>query len=203
MPHDDEAANRRVMFTFTQRTPSGITAGFMVVSLPARDHGLMESLAAPPHQAGRIQRSLVQRTNQTMKQILIGLAFTSAIVATVATGTGVAQAASSPSVVGQKYSDAQSALSGAGFTIVVSNTVGDQTARPDCVVTHQQDRTVPPPQNTSASPSKQTLLALNCDAQVASAKSPGNSLASPVGRAAAAAAAASAAAKTPAPAPPS
>jgi hypothetical protein len=134
-----------------------------------------------------------------MKQILIGIAFTSAIVAAVATGTGVAQAASSPSVVGQKYSDAQGTLSGAGFTIVVSNTVGDQTARPDCVVTHQQDRTVPPPENTSAAPGKQTLLALNCDAQVASAKSPGNSLASPEGRAAAA----SAAAKTPAAQPPS
>ena len=171
----------------------------MVVSHLARDHGLMESLAAPPHQAGRVQRSLVHRANQAMKQILISIAFTSAFLAAVATGTGVAQAASSPSVVGQKYSDAQGALSGAGFTIVVSNTVGDQTARPDCIVTHQQDRTVPPPENTSASPGKQTLLALNCDAQVASAKSPGNSLASPEGRAAAA----SAAAKTPAPAPPS
>jgi len=171
----------------------------MASSHPARDHGLMESLAAPLHQAGRVQRSLAHRAYQAMKQILISMAFASAIVAAMATGTGVAQAASSPSVVGQKYSDAQSTLSGAGFTIVVSNTVGDQTARPDCVVAHQQDRTVPPPENTSASPGKQTLLALNCDAQVASAKSPGNSLASPEGRAAAA----SAAAKTPAPAPPS
>jgi hypothetical protein len=165
----------------------------------------MKSLAAPPHQAGRVQRSLAHRANQAMKQILISIAFISAIAAAAATGTGVAQAASSPSVVGQKYSDAQGALSGAGFTTVVSNTVGDQTARPDCIVTHQEDRTVPPPENTSASPSKQTLLALNCDAQVASAKSPGNSLASPEGRAAAASVAAktSAAAKTPAAAPPS
>jgi hypothetical protein len=111
-------------------------------------------------------------------------------MAAAVTGSGVAQAASSPSVVGQKYSDARSALSGAGFAIVVSSTVGDQTAWPDCVVTRQQDRTVPPPENTGASASNQTLLALNCDAQVASAKSPGNSLASPVGRAAAASAAA-------------
>jgi len=171
----------------------------MVASPLAGDYGVMKSPAAPPHQAGRVQRSLAHRANQAMKQILISIAFTSAIAAAAATGTGVAQAASSPSVVGQKYSDAQSALSGAGFTIVVSNTVGDQTARPDCIVAHQQDRTVPPPENTSASPSKQTLLDLNCDAQVASATSPGNSLASPEGRAAAAAAAA----KTPAARPPS
>jgi hypothetical protein len=119
------------------------------------------------------------------------VAFASAIVAAAAIGTGVAQAASSPSVVGQKYSDARAALSGAGFAIVVSSTVGDQTAWPDCIVTRQQDRTEQPPENTGASASNQTLLALNCDAQVASAKSPGNSLASPQGRAAAAAAAAS------------
>jgi hypothetical protein len=118
-------------------------------------------------------------------------AFTSAIVAAAATGAGVASAASSPSVVGQKYSDARAALSGAGFAIVVSSTVGDQTGWPDCIVTRQQDRTVPPPENTGASASNQTLLALNCDAQVASAKSPGNSVASPEGRAAAASAAAS------------
>jgi hypothetical protein len=166
----------------------------MVASHPARDHRVMKSFAAPPHQAGRVQQSLAHSANQAMKQILISIAFISAIAAAAASGTGVAQAASSPSVVGQKYSDAQAALSGAGYTIVVSNTVGDQTARPDCIVDHQQDRTVPPPENTSASPSKQTLLALNCDAQVASATSPGNSLASPQGRAAAAAAAA----KTPA-----
>jgi hypothetical protein len=116
------------------------------------------------------------------------IACTAATMAAAVAGAGAASAASSPSVVGQKYSDARSALSGAGFAIVVSSTVGDQTAWPDCVVTRQQDRTVPPPENTGASATNQTLLALNCDAQVASAKSPGNSLASPEGRAAASAA---------------
>ena len=127
-------------------------------------------------------------------QMAICIAFISATMAAAVTGAGVARAASSPSVVGQKYSDARAALSGAGFAIVVSSTVGDQTAWPDCVVTRQQDRTVPPPENTGASATNQTLLALNCDAQVASAKSPGNSLASPEGRAAASAAAAKTAA---------
>jgi hypothetical protein len=121
-------------------------------------------------------------------QMAMCIACTAATMAAAMAGAGAARAASSPSVVGQKYSDARSALSGAGFAIVVSSTVGDQTAWPDCVVTRQQDRTVPPPENTGASATNQTLLALNCDAEVASAKSPGNSLASPEGRAAAAAA---------------
>jgi len=123
--------------------------------------------------------------------MLACIAFVAVVAAVAITGTGVAQAASSPSVVGQKYSDARSALSGAGFTIVVSSTVGDQVAWPDCIVTRQQDQSVPPPENTGGSASNQTLLSLNCDAQVATAKAPGNSLASPEGRAAAASAAAS------------
>jgi hypothetical protein len=113
--------------------------------------------------------------------------------------TGPAQAASSPTVVGKKYSDAASALSGAGYTVVVSTTVGDQLARSDCTVIRQQDRTVPPPENTSASATKETLVSLNCDAAVASATQPGNSLGSPEGAAAAAAAKASAAATPPPP----
>ena len=119
-------------------------------------------------------------SNRAFKPILLGVAVGSMVAATVL-GTGVAEAASSPNVVGQKYSDARGALSGAGYAIVVSNTVGDQVSWPDCIVTHQQDRSVPPPENTGASATNQTLLALNCDAQLASAKTPGNSLASPAG----------------------
>ena len=40
--------------------------------------------------------------------------------------SGIAQAGSSPDVVGQKYSDASSAISGAGMRAVVSTVVGDQ-----------------------------------------------------------------------------
>jgi hypothetical protein len=159
----------------------------------------MKSVAAPPHQAGHGQRPAAYRANVALNQALICVGFSSAIVAAAAAGTGVAQAASSPSVVGQKYSDARAALSGAGFTVVVSSTVGDHTAWPDCVVTRQQDQSVPPPENTGSSATNQTLVSLNCDAQVASAKAPGNSLASPEGRAAAASAAA---ATTKPPAPP-
>ncbi|MBJ7341759.1 PASTA domain-containing protein [Mycolicibacterium sp.] len=114
-------------------------------------------------------------------------------------GAGVAHAGSTPDVVGQKYSDAQTAISGAGLTAVVSTTVGDQLARPDCMVTNTVARTVPAPENSSGSATNQVLVSLNCEASEASATKPGFSAASPEGRAAAAAAASSAAAATPAP----
>ena len=55
-------------------------------------------------------------------------------------GAGVAQAGSPPDVVGQKYSDAEIAISGAGLTAVVSTTVGDQKAWPDCLVDQHRRR---------------------------------------------------------------
>jgi hypothetical protein len=137
---------------------------------------------------------------RTSSRGLCGLAAAFAGIAAVVAVASPAQAASSPSVVGQKYSDAKGALASAGYTEVVETTVGDQLQRDDCIVSRQQDRTVPPPENTSAAPTKQTMLSLNCDAAVASATKPGNSLASPAGAAAAAAAKASATA-TPSPTP--
>ncbi|WP_454788772.1 hypothetical protein [Mycolicibacterium lutetiense] len=97
--------------------------------------------------------------------------------------SGVAHA-SSPDVVGQKYSDASGTLSGAGYSPVVETTVGDRESWSDCVVARQQDRTVQPPPNTTGSATKQTLVSLNCDKSVASAAAPGSSAASPEGRAA-------------------
>ena len=62
--------------------------------------------------------------------------------------TGVAQAGAAPNVVGQKYSDATSAISGAGMHPVVSTVVGDQKAWPDCLVANQVSRSVAPPENS-------------------------------------------------------
>ena len=123
------------------------------------------------------------------KAVLLTVGSTAAVAAMIVFGGVVAQAASQPNVVGQKYSDATSALSSAGLAVVVSTTVGDTVDRSNCIVTHQQGRTEPAPENTSASAVNQVLLSLNCGAPVASATSSGNSLASPEGRAAAAAAA--------------
>jgi hypothetical protein len=105
------------------------------------------------------------------------------------TGSGVAAASGGPDVVGQKYSDAQSAMSSAKLTPVVQFTVGDQKAWPDCIVTRTQKRTVQPPANSGGSAANQVLVSLNCNAGVATAVQPGNSMGSPQGRAAAAAAA--------------
>jgi hypothetical protein len=169
---------------------------FMARSEPVRDYDAMESHAVQPYRSSRDRLHTARVAKRLAKAILLSATVASATA--IGVGAGVAQAASSPNVVGQKYSDARGTLSGAGFGIVVSTTVGDQVSWPDCIVTHQEDRSAPAPENTSASSTSQTLLSLNCDAQVASATAPGNSLASPEGRAAAASAAASAASATPA-----
>jgi len=118
-----------------------------------------------------------------------GSAVAAALAALAISGTGVAAAATD--VTGQKYSDAQGALSSAGLKPVVETVVGDQKAWPDCVVTRAQKRTVQPPENSGGSATNEMLVSLNCEAGIATATTPGNSAASPEGRAAAAAAAAS------------
>ncbi|MFV8165876.1 hypothetical protein ACNQVK_27890 [Mycobacterium sp. 134] len=101
-----------------------------------------------------------------------------------ALATGVAAA---DDYAGQKYSDAQSALADAGMTGVVATRSGDSEADDDCVVTSSEK--APWLKGDNFSPVTDTvLLNLNCSAGVASAKTPGNSAASPEGRAAIAAA---------------
>lgn len=124
-----------------------------------------------------------------MRNPMLGVGSAAAGLAILAlAGSGVA-AATTPSVVGQKYSDASSAISSAGLTPVVQSTVGDQKAWPDCIVTRTQRRTVQPPANSTGSAANQVLVSLNCEAGVATATQPGNSMGSPEGKAAAAAAA--------------
>ncbi len=129
----------------------------------------------------------------------VGLAAVSAAATTVLLGAGGAQASTTPNVVGQKYSDAQTAITSAGLTAVISTVVGDRLAQPDCQVVNQVPRTVPPVPDSGGSAVNQLLISLNCDAAVASVTQPGFSAASPQGKAAAAAASSSAAAATPAP----
>jgi hypothetical protein len=127
--------------------------------------------------------------NCTRGVLGVGVAATT-LAALAISGSGVAAAATD--VTGQKYSDAQSSLSSAGLKPVVQTVVGDQEAWPDCVVTRAQKRTVQPPENSSGSASNEMLVSLNCEAGIATATTPGNSAASPEGKAAAAAAAAAA-----------
>jgi hypothetical protein len=132
-----------------------------------------------------------------MRVLTIGTAFSvSAAAATVLLGAGVAHAGGAPDVVGQKYSDAQTAITGAGLTPVISTVVGDRLSQADCQVVNTVPRTVPAPENSSGSPTSQLLVSLNCNAAVASATQPGFSAASPQGASAIAAASSSAAASS-------
>lgn len=120
-----------------------------------------------------------------------GLAVSAAAIS-VLFGAGVAQAAPAPNVVGQKYSAAQTAITAAGLTPVISTVVGDRLNQPDCQVVSTVSRTVAAPANSSGSALNQVLVSLNCDAAVASANKPGFSAASPQGVSAIAAASSSA-----------
>ena len=84
---------------------------------------------------------------------------------------------------GGTYGDASSALSDAGLQGVIANRFGDALAEDQCVVTRSQN--VSWIKGDKFSPVTDTvLLYLNCNAGVASATQPGNSAASPEGRAA-------------------
>jgi hypothetical protein len=118
--------------------------------------------------------------NSATRVAVAGAFAASALLTTI--GSGIASADQIPDVTGQKYSDAQGALSEGGFTPVVSTTVGDREPWSDCVVIDAVERTVPAPENSSGSSTNDALVSLNCEAGVASAKQPGNSAASPAGR---------------------
>jgi hypothetical protein len=117
-----------------------------------------------------------------------------AVTMTTLTTGALANAGTPPSVNGQKYSDAQTALSGAGFTPVVSTTVGDKVAWSDCLVTNVVSRTLPAVENSAGSPTNEALVSLNCYGTEASNKGAGYSAGSPEGQSLAAAASSSSAA---------
>ena len=117
------------------------------------------------------------------KLIVFGSGAIGALALSTVFGTGVASA---DSYAGQSYSDASSAASDAGQTVVVAARVGDKVAQDDCLVTRSQ--TAPfASANDGAHVSDTVQFYLNCNSGVASATSPGNSLASEPGRAAKAA----------------
>lgn len=117
------------------------------------------------------------------KLIVIGSGAIGALALSTALGTGVASA---DDYAGQTYSDASSAASDAGQTVVVAARVGDKVDQGDCLVTRSQ--TAPfASANDGVHVSDTVQFYLNCNSGVASATSPGNSLASEAGRAAKAA----------------
>jgi hypothetical protein len=99
-------------------------------------------------------------------------------------GSGVAAA---DDYSGQTYGDASKAIADAGKKPVIASRAGDTLADDECVVTHSQS--APWIKGDDFAPVTDTVLVyLNCNATVATAKDPGNSAASPEGRAAIAAA---------------
>lgn len=117
------------------------------------------------------------------KLTVIGSGALGAFAISAVLGTGVAAA---DDYAGKTYADASSAASDSGLTVVVAARVGDKEAQDDCLVTRSQNA----PFTSAVDGSKVSgtvQFYLNCNAGVASATKPGNSLASPEGRTAKAA----------------
>jgi beta-lactam-binding protein with PASTA domain len=136
-----------------------------------------------------------------VKKLILSVGLASiATATTILLATGVANA-DAPTVVGQKYSDASSALNSAGNKVKVGSTFGHGVSQSDCVVIAQTTKSIP---QRGSNPTAGTVVvvSLNCSPHVASATNPGYSAASPQGRAdaAAQAAAAASASATPGPA---
>jgi len=116
----------------------------------------------------------------TLLRLYIPSALGAAALISAMAGAGPAQA---DDYAGKTYSDASSALSDAGLKGVIANRFGDTLTQDQCVVTRSQHASWI--KGNDFSPITDTvLLYLNCNATIASANQPGNSVASPEGRAA-------------------
>ncbi|WP_365998351.1 hypothetical protein [Mycolicibacterium sp.] len=91
--------------------------------------------------------------------------------------------ASADDYAGQTYSDASSAASDAGQTVVIASRVGSTLSEGDCLVDRSQ--TAPFTSANDGSRVANTVqFYLNCNGGFATATTPGLSVASPAGRAA-------------------
>ncbi|MCW2591778.1 MAG: hypothetical protein JWQ86_4205 [Mycobacterium sp.] len=118
------------------------------------------------------------------KLVVFGSGALGALALSTVFGTGIASA---DDYAGKKYSDASSAASDAGLTVVVAARVGDKVSQDDCVVTRSQ--TAPfASANDGAHVASTVQFYLNCNSGYATAGMPGPSLGSPEGRSAKAAA---------------
>jgi hypothetical protein len=113
-----------------------------------------------------------------MKTVTVLFGAAAGAVATLSVGAGIAAAA--PDVVGQTYADAKATIQGQGATTVIATKTGGTLDEGKCIVTNAWSK--PTGTAIGANPSNQVLVALNCNAALASAGSPGNSAASPEGR---------------------
>lgn len=118
------------------------------------------------------------------KLILVGSGAIGALALSTLLGGGVAAA---DDYAGQTYSDASSAASDAGATVVVASRVGDKVEEGDCMVVRSQNAPFASA-NDGIHVSDTVQFYLNCNGGYATATTPGPSLASPEGASAKAAA---------------
>lgn len=101
-----------------------------------------------------------------------------AVVAMSLFGTGTSAA---DPYTGKTYADAAAKITAKGGTVVISTVVGSQLPMDQCIVENWHRPSYP--RDNFDHDKKQFLLSLNCAAKVAGGGKPGNSLASPEGRA--------------------
>jgi hypothetical protein len=112
------------------------------------------------------------------KLIVIGSGAACAFAISAVLGTGVAAA---DDYAGQSYADASSAASDEGLSVVVASRVGDKVSEDECLVVRSQEAPFTSAID-GATVDDTVQFYLNCNAGVASASTPGNSLASAAGR---------------------
>jgi hypothetical protein len=112
------------------------------------------------------------------KLIVVGSGAIGALAVSALLGGGVASA---DDYAGQTYSDASSAASGAGQTVVVAARIGDKLDQGACIV--ERSQTAPfASANDGVHVSKTVQFYLNCNGGYATATAPGTSLGSQEGR---------------------
>ena len=115
------------------------------------------------------------------KLIVLGAGPVVAAAAASAVLFGAGTAAAAPDVVGQKYSDAQTAIEDGGGTAVIASRFGDKLDESECIVTNAYDASF---LRDGTDDGGQVNVVLNCDGAYATATNPGASVASPLGGAA-------------------
>jgi len=103
------------------------------------------------------------------------------LIASAMAMVGVGTSAAKDPYVGLTYADASAKIAGSHGTAVISTVVGDVLATDDCIVTSWRKATYATTDNFEHG--NNYLLSLNCNAKVAAAGVPGNSIATPEGQA--------------------
>lgn len=116
----------------------------------------------------------------SLSRLTLGVVTAAMLAGSMPLVSGVAAA---DDYAGQTYADASKAIGDAGEKAVVAARSGDVLAQDDCTVTASEK--APWIKGDDFAPVSDTVLVyLNCNAGVATATTPGNSAASPEGRAA-------------------